>query len=182
MIQSSAAAVIREAMRIGGKHVDTDDVLEVHYPYTNEVIGTVPAARRTRARAFAIAQVQAEAHALRAPADSLPHRRAAPRRRKDDFRSDHPRTRPLLEGLLYEVGRAYDVCSFAGQLAILDDGQIFSCDLTPRASPARFSPSASRVGVISAITPFNHPLNMVSPQGGAGHRHQQLRGAASRPN
>ena len=29
-------------------------------------------------------------------------------------------------------GRSYDVFTLAGQLAILDDGQIFSCDLTPQ--------------------------------------------------
>ena len=37
--------VIRESMRIGGKPVSTDEVVPVHYPYTNEVIGTVPAGR-----------------------------------------------------------------------------------------------------------------------------------------
>ena len=44
-----------------------------------------------------------------------------------------------------------------------DDGEIFSCDLTHNGKdaqdlyPARTGPKA-----ISAITPFNHPLNMVS--------------------
>ena len=32
---------------------------------------------------------------------------------------------------LYEVGRAFDVFSLTAQLCILDDGEIFSCDLTP---------------------------------------------------
>ena len=32
-----------EAMRIGGKKVSTERVVNVHYPYTNEIIGTVPA-------------------------------------------------------------------------------------------------------------------------------------------
>ena len=32
-----------EGMRIGGKTVHADDVIEVRYPYTGEVIGTVPA-------------------------------------------------------------------------------------------------------------------------------------------
>ena len=32
-----------EGMRIGGKIVHTDEVVAVRYPYTNEVIGTVPA-------------------------------------------------------------------------------------------------------------------------------------------
>ena len=37
------APMIKEFMRIGGKKVDADDDVPVHYPYTNEVIGTVPA-------------------------------------------------------------------------------------------------------------------------------------------
>ena len=37
--------VIKESMRIGGKKIDADGVVPVHYPYTNEIIGTVPAAR-----------------------------------------------------------------------------------------------------------------------------------------
>ena len=43
-------------MRIGGKKVDADGVVPVHYPYTNEIIGTVPAGRAEHAaRAFEIA-------------------------------------------------------------------------------------------------------------------------------
>ena len=48
--------VIKEAMRIGGRKVETPDVVEVRYPYTNEVIGTVPAGNAEHAReAFEIA-------------------------------------------------------------------------------------------------------------------------------
>ena len=34
-----------EGMRIGGKIVHADEVVEVRYPYTDEVIGTVPAGK-----------------------------------------------------------------------------------------------------------------------------------------
>ena len=45
-----------ETMRIGGEHVDTDARVEVRYPYTDEVIGTVPAGTAEHARkAFEIA-------------------------------------------------------------------------------------------------------------------------------
>ena len=37
--------VITESMRIGGKKVSADGVVPVHYPFTNEIIGTVPAGR-----------------------------------------------------------------------------------------------------------------------------------------
>ncbi|MEC7220700.1 MAG: aldehyde dehydrogenase family protein, partial [SAR324 cluster bacterium] len=64
---------------------------------------------------------------------------------------------------LYEVGRAFDVFSLAGQLCILDDSQIFSCDLTPHGQKRKiFTQREPLQGVISAITPFNHPLNMVA--------------------
>jgi len=67
-----------------------------------------------------------------------------------------------LKDSLYECGRAYDVFTLAGQLAILDDGQIFSCDLTPHGKSRKIYTKREPVRAISAITPFNHPLNMVS--------------------
>ena len=52
----SKRPIIKEAMRIGGRKVETADVIEVRYPYTNEVIGTVPAGNAEHAReAFEIA-------------------------------------------------------------------------------------------------------------------------------
>ena len=42
-LQMTATEEIRhEAMRIGGEKVFTDDVVEVRYPYTDEVVATVP--------------------------------------------------------------------------------------------------------------------------------------------
>ena len=55
-MDASTHSVIKEAMRIGGRKVDTSDVIEIRYPYTNEVIGTVPAGDAEHAReAFQIA-------------------------------------------------------------------------------------------------------------------------------
>jgi len=156
--------VIREAMRIGGRKVTTDDVVPVHYPYTNEVIGTVPAGRAEHAaEAFAIAAAY-KPRLTRYERQQILFRAAELIRSRRDQLSD---LITLELGLskkdsLYEVGRAYDVYSLAGQLAILDDGQIFSCDLTPQGKPRKIFTKREPVGVISAITPFNHPLNMVS--------------------
>jgi phosphonoacetaldehyde dehydrogenase len=156
--------VIREAMRIGGRKVTTDDVVPVHYPYTNEVIGTVPAGRAEHAaEAFAIAAAY-KPRLTRYERQQILFRTAELIRSRRDQLSD---LITLELGLskkdsLYEVGRAYDVYSLAGQLAILDDGQIFSCDLTPQGKPRKIFTKREPVGVISAITPFNHPLNMVS--------------------
>ncbi len=156
--------VIRESMRIGGKKVDADGVVPVHYPYTNEIIGTVPAGQAEHAaRAFAIA------HAFK-PKLTRYERQQILFRTSELIRAKKDTLAELvtlelgisLKDSAYECGRAYDVFSLAGQLTILDDGQIFSCDLTPQGKARKIFTKREPVGVISAITPFNHPLNMVS--------------------
>jgi phosphonoacetaldehyde dehydrogenase len=156
--------IIHEAMRIGGKKVTTEKTVAVHYPYTNELIGTVPAGRAEHAaQAFAIAAAY-KPKLTRYERQQILFRTADLIRAKKD---DLAKLITLELGLstkdaAYECGRAYDVFSLAGQLAILDDGQIFSCDLTPQGKSRKIFTKREPVGVISAITPFNHPLNMVS--------------------
>ncbi|MFM8747173.1 MAG: phosphonoacetaldehyde dehydrogenase [Aestuariivirga sp.] len=156
--------VIAEAMRIGGRKVVTEEVVPVHYPYTGNMIGTVPAGRAEHAaQAFAIARAY-KPRLSRYERQQILFRTAELIRLRKDSLSD---LITLELGIskkdsLYEVGRAYDVYSLAGQLAILDDGQIFSCDVTPQGKPRKIFTKREPAGVISAITPFNHPLNMVS--------------------
>jgi putative phosphonoacetaldehyde dehydrogenase len=163
-VAATKRPIIRESMRIGGRKVDAEGVVPVHYPYTNEVIGTVPAGRAEHAaEAFAIARAY-KPKLTRYERQQILFRTAELIRSRKDQLSD---LITLELGLskkdsLYEVGRAYDVYSLAGQLCIIDDGQIFSCDLTPQGKPRKIFTKREPVGVISAITPFNHPLNMVS--------------------
>jgi phosphonoacetaldehyde dehydrogenase len=156
--------IIHEAMRIGGKKITTEKTVAVHYPYTNEVIGTVPAGRAEHAaQAFAIA-------AAYKPKLTRYERQQILFRTAELLRVNKDNLAKLItlelglstKDAAYECGRAYDVFSLAGQLAILDDGQIFSCDLTPQGKARKIFTKREPVGVISAITPFNHPLNMVS--------------------
>lgn len=156
--------VRHDAMRIGGEKVTTKDVVEVLYPYTDEVIGTVPAGTAEHAaRAFEIAAnykptlTRYERQQILFKAGELI------RERREEIA--HWLTLELgicKQHSLYETGRSYDVFTLAGQLAILDDGQIFSCDLTPHGKDRKIYTKREPVRAISAITPFNHPLNMVS--------------------
>lgn len=163
-VPATKRPVIKESMRIGGKKVDAEGVVPVHYPYTNEVIGTVPAGTAAHAaKAFEIAR-NYKPKLTRYERQQILFRTAELIRSRKDQLSD---LITLELGLskkdsLYEVGRAYDVYSLSGQLCIIDDGQIFSCDLTPQGKPRKIFTKREPVGVISAITPFNHPLNMVS--------------------
>jgi len=156
--------MIVEAMRIGGEKVTTEEVIEVSYPYTNEVIGTVPAGNAEHAkRAFQIA-ADYKPTLTRYERQQILFRAAEIIR---DRREDIAKVLTLELGIcqqhaLYEAGRSYDVFTLAGQLAILDDGQIFSCDLTPHGKARKIYTKREPVGAISAITPFNHPINMVA--------------------
>lgn len=156
--------MIVEAMRIGGEKVFTKEVIEVRYPYTDEVIGTVPAGNAEHAkRAFEIA-ANYQPKLTRYERQQILFRAAEIIR---DRREDIAKVLTLELGIcqqhaLYEAGRSYDVFTLAGQLAILDDGQIFSCDLTPHGKARKIYTKREPVGAISAITPFNHPLNMVA--------------------
>ncbi len=159
-----ARPIVRESMRIGGKKVVGERVVEVRYPYTYEIIGTVPAGQPEHAaKAFAIA-AGFRPRLTRYERQQILFRTAELiRTMKDELAQLITLELGLsLKDSAYECGRAYDVFSLAGQLAILDDGQIFSCDLTPQGKARKIFTKREPVGVISAITPFNHPLNMVS--------------------
>jgi len=160
-----AQAVRHEKMRIAGAFIDTDERVEVFNPYTNKVIGTVPAARSEHVRnAFAKAKAfkskltrYERQKILLRTADLLAER-------KEQFaRLITAESGLCWKDSLYEAGRAYDVYSFAGQLTIKDDSEVFSCDISPQGKARKiFTMRTPLLGAISAITPFNHPLNMVS--------------------
>ena len=163
-MDASTRPIIKEAMRIGGRKVETTDVIEVRYPYTNEVIGTVPAGNAEHAReAFEVA-------ANYTPKLTRYERQQILFRAAELIRERREQIAEVLtlelgickQHSLYETGRSYDVFTLAGQLAILDDGQIFSCDLTPQGKARKIFTKREPLNVISAITPFNHPLNMVA--------------------
>ena len=158
--------VRHEKMRIAGEKVDGDTgkVVEVFNPYNGEIVGTVPRASREQvANAFEIA-------ANYKPTLTRYERQQILFKTAEIIVSRRAEISDLITaecGLskkdsLYEIGRAFDVFSLAGQLCIKDDGQIFSCDLTPHGQQRKIFTQREPLTAISAITPFNHPLNMIS--------------------
>jgi putative phosphonoacetaldehyde dehydrogenase len=165
MVKAETTFKVRhEPMRIAGRKVDADGVVNVHYPYTNAVIGTVPAGRAEHARqAFEIAANYTPTLTRYERQQILFRTAEALAARKEEI-SD---VITLELGIskadsLYEVGRAYDVFTLSAQMCIQDDGQIFSCDLTPHGKARKIFTTREPLRAISAITPFNHPLNMVA--------------------
>ena len=156
--------VRHEPMRIAGKKVDADGVIEVHYPYTDQVIGTVPAGGAEHARMALEAAAGFKSKLTRYERQQILFKTA------DLLVARKPEISDMLTLELgiskkdseYEVGRAYDVFTLAAQMCINDDGEMFSCDLTPHGKARKIFTMREPLNCISAITPFNHPLNMVA--------------------
>ncbi|MBE2276602.1 MAG: phosphonoacetaldehyde dehydrogenase [Rhodobacteraceae bacterium] len=151
-------------MRIAGRKVDTQDRVPVHYPYTGEIIGSVPAGQAEHAReAFAIAAAYQPALTRYDRQKILLNAARIIADRKSELAPIITAELGIsLADALYECGRAYDVFTLSGQMCIHDDGEIFSCDLTPHGKARKIFTTREPLRAISAITPFNHPLNMVS--------------------
>jgi putative phosphonoacetaldehyde dehydrogenase len=154
-----------ERMRIAGKLVDADAQVEVRNPYTGAVVATVPGASPVQvAEAFKIGAAY-KPKLTRYDRQKILTNAAEilAKRREEIAHLITAESGLCLKDSLYEVGRAYDVYLLAGQMAIRDDSEVYSCDITPHGKARRIYTSRTPVlGCISAITPFNHPLNMIS--------------------
>jgi len=157
--------VLREKMRVASEHVGGERTIDVLNPYTGAIVGTVPKATPAEvARAFAIAKGY-RPQLTRYDRYRILHRAAELIRERAEEISDLITAESGLckKDSLYEVGRACDVFVFAGNAALADDGQVFSCDLTPHGRKRKvYTLREPLLGAISAITPFNHPLNQVA--------------------
>jgi aldehyde dehydrogenase (NAD+) len=156
--------MINEPLRIAGEKVARERVIEVRFPYTGEVVGTVAKATvEDVRRAFEIARryrpalTRFERYRILMKAGEI-----IAARRDEIARLITLESGLCLKDTLYEVGRASDVLLFAANQALVDDGQVFSCDLTAHGKSRKvYTLREPLLGAICAITPFNHPLNQV---------------------
>lgn len=160
----SKTTIRTETMRIAGERVDNQRRIEVRNPYNGELVGSVPKATLEDVR-------QAFNKAAAYKATLSRHERSQILRKVADLlvtrREEISDLITAEAGLCkkdstYEVGRAYDVFLLASQLVLLDDSQTFSCDITPHGKQRRIYTQREPLKTISAITPFNHPLNQVA--------------------
>jgi putative phosphonoacetaldehyde dehydrogenase len=160
-----SAAFRAEALRIGGERVRTARRLDVLNPYNGERVGTVAMASLDDVRrAMDIAKAYAPTLSRYERAAIL-NRAATLLRERTEQASDLITAESGLskKDSLYEIGRVADVLNFGANEALRDDGQVFSCDLTPHGKKRKvITTREPLLGVITAITPFNHPMNQVA--------------------
>src|ERR1700754_221449 len=159
------AAFREEALRLAGARVRRERTLDVFDPYSELRVGSVPLASVDDVRAAFEYAYAYSAQLTRYERSQILERAAALMRERTEEASD---LISLESGLSkqdsrYEIGRVADVFKFASIEALRDDGQSFSCDLTPHGKQRRvFTQREPLAGVIVAITPFNHPMNQVA--------------------
>ena len=154
-----------EALRIGGERLTRGRTLDVINPYTRERVGTAPLASLDDVRhAYRVAHAfrpklsRYERSNILQRASALLRERAQEASRLITMESGL-----CLKDSMYEIGRVADVLVFGANEALRDDGQVFSCDLTPHGKRRKVITMREPLqGVITAITPFNHPMNQVA--------------------
>jgi len=158
-----------EALRLAGEKVGADRsgdrVIRVHNPFTRELVGTVPKATLDEVRrAFDIAKKYKARLSRFERSNILNQAAAAVRARTPEIAALISSESGLaMKDAAYEAGRVADVLMFGANECLRDDGQTFSCDITPHGRKRRVHTQREPLlGVITAITPFNHPMNQVA--------------------
>jgi putative phosphonoacetaldehyde dehydrogenase len=156
-----------DAMRIAGDRVGAgrDRAIDVFNPFTGEKLGSVPKATVDEVKAaFAKAKAFKPQLTRFERANILDKAAAIVRERAKEISALITAESGLcVKDTMYETGRVADVLTFGANEVLKDDGEIFSCDLTPHGKKRKvYTHRAPLLGVISAITPFNHPMNQVA--------------------
>ncbi len=149
---------------LGGKPIQSSQRLVVKSPYNGEAVGTVQTASLADSKAAIDLAVSSRPNLSRYQRHQiLDNARQLVQARAEEFARLMSRESGLcLRETRYELGRAQDVLRFAAIEALRDDGDIYSCDVSPQGKARKIFTLREPLACAVAITPFNHPLNQVA--------------------
>jgi putative phosphonoacetaldehyde dehydrogenase len=156
--------IIRLASLVAAQPVSSGKQLAVNSPYDGRLVGTVEMASQSDTRhAIAIALKGGTVLSRYERYSILDKARALLLLRKEEFAQLITAESGLcIREANYEIGRAHDVLLFASIECLKDDGQIYSCDISPNGKQRKIFTLREPLKLAVAITPFNHPLNQVA--------------------
>jgi putative phosphonoacetaldehyde dehydrogenase len=156
--------VINTGCYIAGKKIESENKLEVRSPYDKRLVGTVALANAADAEQAIAAALKGGQKLTRYDRFSiLDKARQLLIERRDEFaRIISAESGLAIREAIYETGRAHDVLMFAAMESLKDDGQIFSCDISPQGKARKIFTTRDPLSLALCITPFNHPLNQVA--------------------
>ncbi len=157
-------AVINTSCYVAGKKIESEKTLEVRSPYDKRLVGTVALANASHAEQAIEAALKGGLKLTRYDRFSiLDKARQLLIERSDEFAKIISAESGLaIREAIYETGRAHDVLMFAAMESLKDDGQIFSCDISPQGKARKIFTTRDPLSLALCITPFNHPLNQVA--------------------
>lgn len=148
---------------INGKQIKNDQWINVYNPYTKKKVGRVSSINPktldsvlTDTKKTKITLTRHERYEiLNKIATALENRVEEVSKMITD------ETGLCLKDTRYEASRVSDVLRFSAMKTLDDDSQVFPCDVSKNGKQRRIYTTRVPVGLISAITPFNHPMNQV---------------------
>ena len=164
MTKSSVQSLREYGSIIGGKEIYSGKWIEVFNPYTAKNVGRVASMsadqlekviQETRKQKITLTRYERN-QVLNQMADELEKRIDEASRLITD------ESGLCLKDTRYEVSRVSDVLRFAAMRAFDDDSREFPCDISKNGRNRKIYTMRQPLGLISAITPFNHPMNQVA--------------------
>lgn len=155
---------IKLASLIAGVPVSSGQQLDVISPYDGRLVGTVELAGSVHTYAAIETALKGGKILNRYERYSiLDKARSLLMERKEEFAWLITAESGLcITESTYEIGRAHDVLLFAAMECLKDNGQIYSCDISPNGKQRKIFTTIEPLKLAVAITPFNHPLNQVA--------------------
>lgn len=148
---------------IAGEQCMSGQWIEVRNPYTQQLVGRVASVSK--------ATTEETIRLTRAAKIDLPRheRHRILSQMADRLSSEQDGVSNLitsesglsLKDTRHEVSRAADVLRFAAIQTLMDDSEVYPCDITSLGRTRRIYTTRYPLHLIAAITPFNHPLNQV---------------------
>ena len=163
-VATNGVDVINLPCYVAGKAVESSKVLEVRSPYDNRMVGTVQLANAKHTKQAIEKALKGGQKLSRYDRYSILEKaRQLLVERKEEFAQIISAESGLaIREARYETGRAHDVLMFAAIESLKDDGQIFSCDISPSGKARKIFTVREPLSLAVCITPFNHPLNQVA--------------------
>ena len=157
-------ALVELGCYVGGKPVESGNILEVRSPYDQRLVGKVKLAELAHVQQAVEVALKGGQKLTRYERYSILEKtRQLLVERKEEFAQIISAESGLaIREARYETGRAHDVLMFAAIESLKDDGQIFSCDISPNGKARKIFTLREPLSLGVCITPFNHPLNQVA--------------------
>lgn len=148
---------------VAGTPVPSGRQLTVKNPFNGEIVGSVNLAGKADAHKSIEAACASRPNLTRFQRHQILEaaRKLVEQRAEEFARLMTSESGLALRETRYEVGRVSDVLRFSAIESLKDDGDIYSCDVSPQGKARKIFTTREPLGCALAITPFNHPLNQV---------------------